>query len=220
MPVRKFDRSFASEEVLNKVAKFDRLGYTQFAIAAQIGVTQPVVSEYLKKIRKRYSESTLMTRDALVQEKLAQYADLRREAYDAWQRSQQSLMEKGERGALSLSSVDHLLKVGKVDFLHIIADTYAAERQMLGLDEALKIDTTTDVFNWDLLAGVLTKPVEDPLEEALNRLPPPEDPTHRIPPTPVVVSEPKLKVRFANAKRVNGSEGGEQPRSNGTTGQH
>jgi len=73
------------EGVLAKVAQLDRQGCNQFQIAAAVGVTQPCVCQYLKKIRERYAETTLRERGELVAEKLAQYRDALRELHEAWE---------------------------------------------------------------------------------------------------------------------------------------
>jgi hypothetical protein len=110
------------EAVKDRVAFLDRMGYNQYQIAAQVGVSQPVVGNYLAQIRESYRKSQQRHRSELVEEKLAQYRELRQEAYEAWVRSQQC------------GNPDIKLN-GDAAFLRVIQDTYKMECALLGLDE-------------------------------------------------------------------------------------
>lgn len=61
-----------------------------------------------------------------------------------------------------------------VEYLRLIADTYKAEREMLGLDEAIKLDVKAQVLDWKVFTLDLnrTDVVEQKMQEALNQLPP------------------------------------------------
>ncbi len=95
------------EIVLSVVAKLDRRGYTQMEIVeglkkeTGIGVSQSSICLYLKEIRKAYAEAKIEQREALVNEKVQQLREVRREAWEAWERSKSSTRkvtrEKGIR---------------------------------------------------------------------------------------------------------------------------
>jgi DNA-binding transcriptional ArsR family regulator len=72
---------------LAEVARLDRGGYTTTEIAANTGVTQQQVSYDLKVIRARYAKVVEQERKAKVWEKLALLRELRKEAWEAWERS-------------------------------------------------------------------------------------------------------------------------------------
>lgn len=225
---RKGGREFTStvkEEVLTEVARLDRMGYQQRDIAEAVGVTQTTVHRYLKVIRDRYVEEQVTDRKALVARKLAEYRDLRLEAWKAYERSKQDAereseewglrsvkkdsdvdkdgeevqsasarnrgTKRGESGSSAKKispgkSIPQLIKVkatkmrqGRlpgVEYLRLIADTYKAEREMLGLDEAIKLDVKAQVLDWKVFTLDLghTSVVEHKMQEALNQLPPQE----------------------------------------------
>lgn len=84
------------EILLEKVAKMDRRGYTQRQIGDELGVSQPMVSEYLKWIRERYKTYQMESREINVAEKLAQYREMRMEAWTAWERSKEDIVREIE----------------------------------------------------------------------------------------------------------------------------
>lgn len=75
------------EHARAEVARLDRKGYGQIAIARKLRVSQPQVCYDLKVIRKRFVETQMAERGALVAEKLEQYRGLLSELWDAWERS-------------------------------------------------------------------------------------------------------------------------------------
>lgn len=74
----------ALEGRLAKIAEMDRRGHTQYQIAKAVGISQPAVSGHLKTIRQRYVESMLEDRKEMVAEKLEQYREVRRVAWQAY----------------------------------------------------------------------------------------------------------------------------------------
>ncbi len=73
------------EEALAETAKWDRRGCSLRDIASKMGVDHKQVDYDLKIIRRRYAESTLMERGAMVAEKIAQLQEVRAEAWEAWE---------------------------------------------------------------------------------------------------------------------------------------
>lgn len=201
------------EEYLAKVAELDRRGWAQSKIAKECGVSQPQVCHDLKLIRRRYLEGMSEAREAMVEEKLAQYRDVRREAWAAWERSKKRTRKvertrtvvkqeegagkvpdklgraKGTKGRAKdaakaevteeLRLVKELLATeGRLpanEYLNTILKCLEAERELLGLDEARKVEITKPV-DWDDLTRRLAAP--DPVEAAiaaeLGRLPAPK----------------------------------------------
>jgi hypothetical protein len=71
------------------MTELDSMGYGQVAIARLLGVSQPQVCYDLKVVRERYRQTQLETVKASVNQKLEQLRLVRREAFEAWDRSQQ-----------------------------------------------------------------------------------------------------------------------------------
>ena len=86
-PGPKFKKKTAKAGVLAEVAKLDMRGYPQTEIARLVGVSQPMVSAYLKQIRQQYHDARNRDAAEAIQEKLAQFRDVRNEAWLAWQKS-------------------------------------------------------------------------------------------------------------------------------------
>lgn len=94
MPPPKTRTKTEREEVLAKVAQLDRRGYTQKVIAEKVGVSIPQICYYLKKLRMRYIEAQLEDRSALVAMKIEQYREIRKEAWEAWERSKEDKLRE------------------------------------------------------------------------------------------------------------------------------
>src|SRR5262245_27140041 len=77
------------EERLAEVARLHRQGMTQVEIAKALGVSQPQIAYDLRVLRIRYQTTQIEDHGELVAEKLAQYRDIRREAWEAWERNKQ-----------------------------------------------------------------------------------------------------------------------------------
>lgn len=162
------------EEVKAKVAKLDRMGWTQWRIAREVGVSQPQVSMYLKSIREEYQERRFHDRDAKVNEVLAALRDVREEAYEALLRSKEDARRrtketlkpgkppkarKGERpprGGTGYTKVIEQLegRLARGEYLTVILMTWQQERELLGLDEPKKVDqkNLNVNFDWEALA--------------------------------------------------------------------
>jgi len=88
------------EEVLSVVAKYHRRGYTQQQIReklksdVKLEVSVPMVCNYVKEIRKRYAATTQETHAALVAEKVEQFNEVIREAWDAYERSKEDVQKR------------------------------------------------------------------------------------------------------------------------------
>lgn len=95
MAARKTDKltTTQEEELLAEVARLDRRGYGQHAIARElrergiVSVTQPMICQYLKRIRARYEEAQVINRAAYVSQLVENYRDIMQEAWSAWERS-------------------------------------------------------------------------------------------------------------------------------------
>lgn len=163
------------EEVLERVAVLDRRGWTQHQIAREVSVSQPMVCGYLKKIRERYKTQQLQHREEAIEEKLEQYREIRREAWAAWERSKEDARSKtvqttkappkkppnGEKGdapdtGTLVESQARIMEIVTTEgrlpanpYLATIMETLKAERELLGLDQAKKVDVRSVTVDWN-----------------------------------------------------------------------
>ncbi len=84
--VKRFD-PVTREAKIAEVARLTRLGFSQVEIALRVGVCSSTVALYQRKATQRLREVTVGERQDAVNEKLALLAEVRREAYEAWQAS-------------------------------------------------------------------------------------------------------------------------------------
>jgi predicted transcriptional regulator len=135
-----------------EVERLDRRGYSQREIASRIGVAPSQVCYDLKLLRKRYRDAQLSERSAAVAEKLAQYRDIRREAWEAWERSkdnkEKEITEKvsslgaQEAAAAKIEKLKAIITTeGRLpgnEYLRTILETLQNERELQGLDAPKK----------------------------------------------------------------------------------
>jgi hypothetical protein len=107
------------EADLAETARLDRMGLTQRQIAQRIGVSCVQICFDLRKLRKRYVAAANVHAGERIGELLACYRDVRREAWQAWERKSDPR------------------------YLQVLLDTYAAERRLLGLDQLSPADFLT-----------------------------------------------------------------------------
>jgi hypothetical protein len=129
----------------DRVANLYVQGFTQCAIAEQLGVHQPTVCDDLKKIQRQWRESTVRNFDEAKELELQKLDRVEREAWAAWERSQkpaQSATVEGD-GAPKRSRKTILQKNGDPRYLDTVLKCVAARRAILGLDAPTKIAATT-----------------------------------------------------------------------------
>lgn len=152
---RKRARGTAKAAMMAKTVELDGQGLTQKEIAAKLGVSQPMIHYRLAEARKKYLATINAAMADKVAQKLGQYEEIRasaqrtyEEAWGAWERSQAGdVGEDGNEGPR---------KAGNPAFLSImqatrdqIMATLKAERELLGLDEAVKIQAeVTEKKEW------------------------------------------------------------------------
>jgi hypothetical protein len=128
-----------------RVAELYLQGWQQEAIAAELAIRQPMVSEDLAKIRQAWRESAIRDFDAARDLELARLDRIEREAWAAWERSKQpsqSATVNGEAGSQTAKrTVKH--QNGDPRFLDIALRCNEARRQILGIDSPLKLAETT-----------------------------------------------------------------------------
>jgi plasmid maintenance system antidote protein VapI len=136
------------EERLTEVAALHRRGMKQTEIAKAVGVSQPQIAYDLRIVQTRYQATQMKDRSALVAEKLAQYRDVGREAWLAYDRSKEdagTVVEEfvvasesdGTREGSERRIRRVVTKAGRLpanQYLLTILSVLKAECELLGLD--------------------------------------------------------------------------------------
>jgi predicted transcriptional regulator len=129
----------AKEEVRRLLAR----RYTQEQIAAELGISQPAVSKWKKKIEAD-AQAAAADRAVEIRATLDSLAEVEREAWAAWERSKEAaaieLREQGQTAAGSFSKDRTTLKhqVGDSTYLNVILACSTQRRALLGLDAPTK----------------------------------------------------------------------------------
>jgi hypothetical protein len=176
-PGAKHKTKLDREATMERVARLERMGYSTRQIGERLGFSHVQISLYEKELKRRYTESQLDNRAALVEEAADRYREIKGEAREAWDRSQRS-------------EDDDVRRAGDAAFLKVMMDCEKAERELRGLDAPTKQDVRaavvgvnvaraeglpraeSGVVDWSALSG--RPPVTDPVDDAEVRpaLPP------------------------------------------------
>jgi hypothetical protein len=167
------------EADLAETSRLSRMGFSISEIVTHFDgrVSIDAVTKDLKTIRQRHLDSMIEDRRVKALQALEGIRDVRRMAYLAWMRSQQDaerVIDKSKTTDGSSSSEQTHIRTGQTgnaEFLRILFDTWERECKLLGLDEAIKVDLSTDGnrINW----YAMTEPTkymeeEDPLEKIIR----------------------------------------------------
>lgn len=124
-----------------QVAEFYLQSWTQAAIGQKLGISQPTVSLDLAVVRREWRESSIRDFDAAQEMELRKLDRVEREAWAAWERSQQPLQSaviSGDgAGKQARKAVRN--RHGDLRALDTILKCIAARRAMLGLDAPTRI---------------------------------------------------------------------------------
>lgn len=185
MAAPKSKNQHTREDYVDVCGRMRLRGYTQTMISEAVGISQPMVSYNEKIARKRMIERLKAKQDEYVAEKLAQYEDIRREAWAAYEKSMRDSEKEVEEfatypddGSSAAGSEVRIKRIttreGRLpnnQYLNTVMATLQAERELLGLDvEKKQAQTVVNVFNFDMLAKSLSDPVPDPAGDKLRQL--------------------------------------------------
>lgn len=164
------------EEALLTVANLSRRGYSQSEIASKMGVTQQQVSYDLQIIKKRYAAMQEEDFLAYRYEKILQLKDIRREAWEAWEKSKEDYRKlvqedyTDSKGGTSTKITD--ITEGRIpanEFLKTILETLKEENELMGAYPTKKLDIKAEVINWDQIMGLALNGVPNVVEDALKK---------------------------------------------------
>lgn len=135
MPVKR-SKTLAILERRQQVADLYLQGWTQTAIAEQLHVAQPTVCDDLQRIRKEWRESAIRDFDETRAIELLKIDRVEREAWAAWQRSQQPSQSAVVTGDGPQKQTRRSLKhqIGDPRFLDQVSKCISQRRALLGLD--------------------------------------------------------------------------------------
>jgi hypothetical protein len=138
-------RKLAVLQRRQKVAELCVRGWSQSAIAEKLGIKQPTVCKDLRAIRAAWRESAIRDFDAARDLEMEKLNHVEREAWEAWERSQQpsqmATVDGPNGSGKAKRTVRH--QYGDPRFLEVILHCDEARRQLLGLDAPTKIAPTT-----------------------------------------------------------------------------
>jgi len=138
-------RKLAIVQRRQKVADLFLQGWGQEAIGRELGISQPQVAGDLKKVSESWRQSAIRDFDAARDQELARLQRLEREAWSAWERSQQPSQTAVVDGQVGAQRAKRTVKHqhGDARFLDVVLRCIEARRQLLGLDAPAKIAPTT-----------------------------------------------------------------------------
>lgn len=138
-----------------------RRGWSQGMLAEKFGVSQPIISVELKAIYRKFAVRQDEDTEALINMKLDELAEVKREAWMAWERSKEDIQRETEEETKSavrgLSSKVAKMREGRLpaaQYLSIICDCIKQERELKALNPAKEVTIKGHLAVWDVLAGV------------------------------------------------------------------
>lgn len=169
-------------------------GWTKSQIAEEFGVHKSQISYDYKVILKEVIEDREGTAEEHIAFKLREYAELKREAWEAWERSkldqcsetreeylrgeEEGDLEEGEgegegegggKKSKPRTKLTRVIKgrVPGVEYLKLIAQCMEREQELMGISQPQQINVST--VNWEIFAtvGHLNGSVSDPIEDAI-----------------------------------------------------
>ena len=143
-----------------RIMQYMRRGWTQESIAIELGVSQQQVSLDYRRILQDSLERRAPDPEEDVEGKLLELAEVKREAWLAWERSKEHAVETtevdGTRGAST--SVKRKGQVGDAKFLEAVLSCVKQERELRGLDAPKEMRVRGQVVNhnvdWNVFADL------------------------------------------------------------------
>jgi hypothetical protein len=160
-----------------EIMRLMRRGWTQDMIAEQLGIAQETVSKDYRMILKEWHAQRTEMVEEEVTAKLAEYLEIRTEAWAAWERSKIDA-EKVVNADGPGYSTETKTREGRIpanEYLRTVLNCLQAERELLGLDAVKEVKVqgryVTAQLNWADLAQQVpdTGPVPDLIEQSVQR---------------------------------------------------
>jgi len=136
MPTQSTTKKLAILKRRQQVADLSLKGWTQSAIAEKLDAAQSTVSTDLKALQREWIESAAQDAEVIRSKMWAELEMVKREAWKAWERSQQPAETDVVSGQSENRQMRRTRKQqhGDPRFLEIIQKSIAQKRALLGLD--------------------------------------------------------------------------------------
>jgi hypothetical protein len=171
-----------------KMMDMMRRGKTPSQIAQRLGVSVNQVHYDYKQVMKQFNRDHVKNIERVVAMKLAEYSEIKSEAWDAWEESKKDFVKEvvedyplddgtAPGGAKRTRTVEG--QCGDSKFLHIVIQCVNAERELLGLNAPKEHRVSGQFVNLDMVvqqipeSGPVPNSVGLELKKALDALPPP-----------------------------------------------
>jgi hypothetical protein len=167
-----------------------RRGYTHSMVAERLGVARSMVSYDFQVVMKQIIADRTADTEAIIAAKLQEYAEVKREAWEAWERSKEDVTRrtregssrsdgKGESSEGKRVSETTEIRTGDPRYLETVLNCLKAERELLGLNPAKQLEMRGKVEAQVLdinrllaeVAGLADAARMDPADEAIGKLP-------------------------------------------------
>lgn len=158
-----------------KIPSMLRRGLTPQMIAEELGISYAMVKRDWKVVLTELREQRDEDTEALVQAKLQEYAEVKREAWEAWERSKLGTIEEEEkesssnRGGTRRSHIrKKITSAGDSTFLTIIQNCVKEERELLSLNPTKKLEVKGNMM-WDVFSQAIPEgEVPDEIENSIR----------------------------------------------------
>ena len=138
------NRRHAIAQRRHEVSELYLQGWTQMAMATHFNVTQSTVSEDIRAVQKEWRASGIRNFDLIREVELRKLDRLEREAWSAWERSQQPAESEVTSGGKTRKTVQS--QVGDPRFLDQVNKCISQRRTLLGLDAPLQVADVTPLI--------------------------------------------------------------------------
>jgi ParB-like chromosome segregation protein Spo0J len=142
-----------------RALEMDLYGYTQAEIAQVLGVSQPLISEWLRAAAERLREQQMQNRAEMVRRETDVLLAVRREAYEALQKSKEDagreveeVTEYADGQECRKTRKERSGRLASAEHLRVIIETEKQLAALHGLDEAAKLAVFAgQTLDWDTL---------------------------------------------------------------------
>lgn len=154
-------------------------GWTMEEAAAKLKITKEQVQGDYQEVMKDLVRERTTNAEALRQMKLREYAQVKKEAWEAWERSKEDwhrriVEETQSEGSNSLGYTNYKTvdttegHLPSNEYLKTVVSCLNAERALQGIDPPKKLNVSGTIVSWDVLVDQLPSNSErDEIEDAI-----------------------------------------------------
>ena len=142
-----------------KMMMMMRRGATQWMIAEELGISQAQVSIDFKVLLKEMQTQLTEDTKAVVAQKLQEYAEVKKEAWEAWTKSKEEHKKRKtwSGGQSEGESEEFSVQYGNNAYLQTVLSTIQSERDLLGINPVKEVSVKGQIQNttvdWSVLAA-------------------------------------------------------------------